>query len=190
MQSQSRLERFSLSKLPKVVLRINFVDVQAPTTLHRLLEPLHAATASAASTGALASASAAPVRPAWLSADRPPLPAPIPIEVCPTSNSLTLSLPGLHHHPTLSPWLERDYPFSICTDDSGVFGVTLSQEYATVASTFGLSAARIAQLALQSFHHAFVPADERARLVAAAQKEIDAALAAEATGARTKDSTE
>jgi adenosine deaminase len=129
------------------------------------------------------------VRPAWLSGHKPPLTAPIPIEVCPTSNSLTLSLPGLQHHPTLSPWLERDYPFSICTDDSGVFGVTLSQEYATVASTFGLSAARMAQLALQSFQHAFVSASERARLVAVAQNEIDAVLAAEATGALSKAST-
>ncbi|RYE82547.1 MAG: hypothetical protein EOO65_05345 [Methanosarcinales archaeon] len=43
----------------------------------------------------------------------------IPIEICPTSNALTLHLPDLRDHPTIDAWIADDYPFSVCTDDSG-----------------------------------------------------------------------
>ncbi len=83
-------------------------------------------------------------------------PSPIPIEVCPTSNALTLHLPSLYHHPTLSPWLHAGYPITICTDDSGVFDVTLSEEIAGVAHTHKLTPARTRELALAGFQHSFV----------------------------------
>jgi len=83
------------------------------------------------------------------------LPFPIPIELCPTSNALTLHLPSLHHHPTLSPWLEHHYPISIATDDSGVFNVTLSTEYQDVFETYQLSIQEGIQLAEQTFQYSF-----------------------------------
>jgi adenosine deaminase len=76
--------------------------------------------------------------------------------VCPTSNALTLHLPSLYHHPTLSPWLHAGYPITICTDDSGVFDVTLSEEIAGVAHTHKLTPARTRELALAGFQHSFV----------------------------------
>lgn len=103
----------------------------------------------------------------------------IPIEVCPTSNALTLHLPSLHHHPTLNPWLTAGYPIAICTDDSGVFGVSLSDEYREVAGTYGLSKERMAQMAVDSFRHAFVDEPTKARLVAHAQSRADELLSSQ-----------
>ena len=102
----------------------------------------------------------------------------IPIEVCPTSNALTLHLPSLHHHPTLSPWLQAGYPLAVCTDDSGVFHVSLSDELADVAATYGLTSEAVGGLALQAFDYAFVDQQTKARLKAQAKARIDALLAA------------
>lgn len=129
-----------------------------------------------------ASGSSAAVSPhprPWMPSSSVPLPRTIPIEVCPTSNSLTLSLPGLRHHPTLAPWLQLGYPFAICTDDSTVFDVTLSSEYATVAREFGLSRAAVAELALRAFDFAFLPEEQRAAMKAAAAEQVRALLAAD-----------
>ena len=57
--------------------------------------------------------------------------APIPIELCPTSNMKTLRLSSLAAHPTLRRWIEGGYPVSISTDDFGVFSTTASQRAQT-----------------------------------------------------------
>ena len=116
-------------------------------------------------------------------AGAPPLPLPIPIETCPTGNSLTLRLPALRFHPTLPAWLAAGYPVAVSTDDSGVYGVTLSSELRAVAEAFGLSPRAAADLALGAFRCAFVDPEARARLVAAAEAKAERALAALASGA-------
>jgi len=63
----------------------------------------------------------------------------IPLEMCPTSNSLTLHLPDLSHHPQLRALLLCEYPLCICTDDAGVFEVTLSQELDALQTSFQLT---------------------------------------------------
>ena len=63
----------------------------------------------------------------------------IPLEMCPTSNCLTLHLPDLSHHPQLHALLLCEYPLCICTDDAGVFEVTLSQELASLQESFQLT---------------------------------------------------
>ena len=57
----------------------------------------------------------------------------IPIEICPTSNILTLELGDLSEHPILSK-IEANVPFSINTDDTALFDISLSQEIHTVAT--------------------------------------------------------
>ncbi|CAM9185579.1 unnamed protein product, partial [Pylaiella littoralis] len=57
----------------------------------------------------------------------------IPIEVCPTSNLLTLALSHHGEHPTVRGWIEAGYPFSVNTDDSGVFDTDLPTEFAHLA---------------------------------------------------------
>ncbi|KAL1504728.1 hypothetical protein AB1Y20_008506 [Prymnesium parvum] len=81
--------------------------------------------------------------------------APIPIELCPTSNKKTLGLANLTCHPTLRTLLEDDYPISISTDDSTVFQTTSSRELQLVAEACGLSAEAVAALALKPMDHVF-----------------------------------
>lgn len=61
-----------------------------------------------------------------------------PVELCPTSNLATLGRDGLADHPTAAMWLRRGHPISVNTDDAGVFGTSLSNEYMRVALDLGL----------------------------------------------------
>ena len=53
------------------------------------------------------------------------------IEVCPTSNLVIGDLPGYVAHP-ISDFLRDGLEVTISTDDPGLFGVTLQDEYAQV----------------------------------------------------------
>ncbi|KAF7007052.1 hypothetical protein CFC21_022027 [Triticum aestivum] len=70
----------------------------------------------------------------------------IPVEICLTSNVMTGGAPSLelHHFADL---YNAKHPLSICTDDSGLFSTSLSNEYYLVASTFGLSKTELFRLA-------------------------------------------
>lgn len=59
----------------------------------------------------------------------------IPIEICPTSNKMTLGLSSLKQHPVLMS-IAKDVPFSINTDDTVVFDIDLSHEIQIVAELF------------------------------------------------------
>lgn len=80
-----------------------------------------------------------------------------PIEICPTSNRLTLGIGSLRRHPTLRTWLARGHPISINTDDPGVFATCASAELLAVAMAYGLSGRRVVALAGAPFSHAFNP---------------------------------
>jgi adenosine deaminase len=79
----------------------------------------------------------------------------IPLEVCPTSNTLTLHLTNLSDHPLLGALLQHHYPIAICTDDAGVFDVTLSQEILQLQATFGLTNEVVGEITLEAFSMAF-----------------------------------
>ena len=102
----------------------------------------------------------------------------IPIELCPTSNAITLSLETLRDHPTLATWLASGYPVAICTDDVGVFGATLSEELAAAAHAANLSADATVALALAAFNYTFADRCTAARVKAAATATAAAAMAA------------
>ena len=100
--------------------------------------------------------------------------APIPIELCPTSNMKTLRLSSLAEHPTLRRWIEGGYPVSISTDDFGVFSTDASAELALVADALALPPRRIAELAAAALGHGLdVDAEFRRRFCA----DVEAALA-------------
>eukprot|EP00752_Nemacystus_decipiens_P001234 g1233.t1 len=80
---------------------------------------------------------------------------PIPIEVCPTSNLLTLELSHHGEHPTVRGWIETGYPFSINTDDSGVFDTDLPTEFAHLASSNDMSKEQISNLACRAVQDIF-----------------------------------
>jgi adenosine deaminase len=89
---------------------------------------------------------------------------PIPIECCPTSNTMTLDF-ALHHegslidgikmHPHLTKWIDLKYPISINTDDSGVFCTNLTKEMMLVAKAFDLDEKKLSEIVLSSVDHVF-----------------------------------
>jgi aminodeoxyfutalosine deaminase len=97
----------------------------------------------------------------------------IPLEVSPTSNVRTRSVPSLAEHP-LPELVEAGVVVSINSDDPPMFGTTLNQEYAIAARLLGLDRDGLAGLARAGVDASFLPSAEKARLRA----EIDAYLAA------------
>ena len=89
---------------------------------------------------------------------------PIPIECCPTSNVMTLELSlhkegnlldGMKLHPQLGKWLEKKYPISINTDDSGLFCTNLTKELLLVAKAHHLGDVELSDIVLGSVEHIF-----------------------------------
>jgi adenosine deaminase len=117
------------------------------------------------------------------------LEARIPVESCPTSNVMTLELArhdgshltlreGLAQHVNLRSWLEAEHPVSLCTDDPGVFGTSLTTELWLVAHTFALDVPDLVRLEEASVAFAFCDAATRASVQAEMQrwhKETDTA---------------
>ncbi|WOL06722.1 adenosine deaminase-like protein isoform X1 [Canna indica] len=79
----------------------------------------------------------------------------IPVEICLTSNIRTERLSSLHNH-HFADLYKAKHPLSLCTDDSGLFSTTLSNEYYLAASTFGLNKSEIFVLARSAIQYAFV----------------------------------
>jgi adenosine deaminase len=95
---------------------------------------------------------------------------PIPIECCPTSNVMTLELAlhyggslvdGMKRHPQLGEWIRKRYPFSINTDDSGIFCTNLTKEFLLVAKAFHVSEDDLLDILIRSIDHIF----ERSKLI-------------------------
>lgn len=73
-----------------------------------------------------------------------------PVELCLTSNILSCAatIPSYKdHHFTLH---HPHQPLALCTDDSAVFGSSLSQEYAIAMATFSLTETEMIKLAKEA----------------------------------------
>ncbi|HET8582845.1 MAG TPA: adenosine deaminase [Jatrophihabitans sp.] len=70
----------------------------------------------------------------------------ITLEVCPTSNVCTRSVPSLAEHP-LPALVAAGVPVTINSDDPPMFATTLDHEYEVAAELLGLDAAGVAELA-------------------------------------------
>ena len=92
----------------------------------------------------------------------------IALEVCPTSNVRTRSVPSLAEHP-LPLLVAAGVPLTINSDDPPMFSTTLNQEYAIAAELLGLDRAGVADLARAAVRASFA-ADARRDAVLA---EID-----------------
>ncbi|MER7276484.1 adenosine deaminase [Dactylosporangium sp. NPDC000244] len=93
----------------------------------------------------------------------------IALEVCPTSNACTRSVPSLAEHP-LPALVAAGVPVTINSDDPPMFSTTLNQEYLVAASLLGLDADGVAGLARQGVRYSFLDDARKAALIA----EIDA----------------
>ena len=96
----------------------------------------------------------------------------IPLEVCPTSNVCTRSVPSLAEHP-LPALVAAGVPVTINSDDPPMFSTTLVDEYLVAADLLGLDESGLAELARSAVHASFLDAAGKAALLA----EIDEYLA-------------
>ncbi|VXC54125.1 adenosine deaminase [Aeromicrobium sp. 9AM] len=93
----------------------------------------------------------------------------IALEVCPTSNVCTRSVPSLAEHP-LPALVAAGVPVTINSDDPPMFSTTLNHEYEVAAELLGLDDDGVADLARASVRSSF--ADDATK--AAILTEIDA----------------
>ena len=96
----------------------------------------------------------------------------ITLEVCPTSNVCTRSVPSLAEHP-LPTLVAAGVPVTINSDDPPMFSTTLNREYAIAADLLGLGPAGVADLARAAVRASFLAEGGRDALLA----EIDAYVA-------------
>jgi aminodeoxyfutalosine deaminase len=96
----------------------------------------------------------------------------IPLEVCPTSNLRTGALArqtgrsnaGYDQHP-LPSFFRRGLPVTLSSDDPAMFETTVSDEYRHM-HRMGLNPGELVRLAEASFHHSFLPPQEKTALLA------------------------
>ncbi len=93
----------------------------------------------------------------------------ITLEISPTSNVRTRSVPSLAEHP-LPTLVAAGVPVTINSDDPPMFGTTLNAEYAIAADLLGLDDAGVAELARASVRASFADDAVKRDLLA----EIDA----------------
>jgi len=95
----------------------------------------------------------------------------IPLEICPTSNLRTGALArqigrataGYDQHP-LPSFFRRGLPVTLSSDDPSMFETTVSDEYRH-AHRMGLAPGELVSLAEASFHHSFLPPDEKSAML-------------------------
>jgi adenosine deaminase len=84
------------------------------------------------------------------------------LEICPTSNWLTNSVPSLEAHPL--PLLYRaGVPVSINSDDPNLMGIDLVREYEICRSLYGFSEEDFRGINDQALAHSFLPVEARER---------------------------
>jgi aminodeoxyfutalosine deaminase len=89
----------------------------------------------------------------------------IPLEVCPTSNVRTRSVPSIEEHP-LPTLVAAGVEVSINSDDPPMFSTTLNNEYLVAAQLLGLSQDGVADLARAGVRHSFASAAQKAARLA------------------------
>ncbi len=77
------------------------------------------------------------------------------LETCPTSNYITRSIAEWPEHP-LPRFLEAGIPVSISTDDPGIFGVGLGEEYSRCRKFLGMSEADLRKIDEYATKHSFL----------------------------------
>lgn len=96
----------------------------------------------------------------------------IMLEISPTSNVCTRSVPSMAEHP-LPALVAAGVPVSINSDDPPMFSTTLTREYDVARELLGLDDDGVAELSRAAVRHSFAPDDVKASILA----EIDAYVA-------------
>jgi adenosine deaminase len=103
----------------------------------------------------------------------------IALEICLTSNVQTHAVESYEEHP-LRRYFDRGMNVVLNTDNRLMSGTTLTDEYMHAATTLGFTFTELCQIALNGFESAFIPWEERERLIARARAEIARLNGAEA----------
>ena len=85
------------------------------------------------------------------------------LELCPTSNLLTNSVPSISEHP-LRRLMEAGVMVSINSDDPHLFGIDLCHEYDVVHSELGLTVEDFERINDDAAASSFLPREERQRV--------------------------
>jgi adenosine deaminase len=88
----------------------------------------------------------------------------IALEVCPTSNVCTRSVPSLAEHP-LPALVEAGVVVTINSDDPPMFATNLNKEYVVAASLLGLDRHGVAEIARAGARASFLPDERKALLI-------------------------
>lgn len=97
----------------------------------------------------------------------------VPLEICLTSNVQTGAASSYEAHP-LRAYYDRGLKVVLNTDNRLMSDTTLTDEYVVAADRLGFSLDELATVAMNGFESAFLPSEERQRLVARAQAELSA----------------
>jgi adenosine deaminase len=82
-------------------------------------------------------------------------------------------LEGLRTHPQLSSWIKKSHPFSIGTDDPGVFHTNATKELMLVQKAFDLEAKTMYGIVLDSMDHAFCNSETRKMVKARLEQRVE-----------------
>ena len=88
----------------------------------------------------------------------------VPLEMCPTSNVHTGAAVSIETHP-IDLLRRLRFRVTVNTDNRLMSGVTLSSEFAALDAAFGLGLGELEWLTINALKSAFVPFDERLRLI-------------------------
>ncbi len=89
----------------------------------------------------------------------------VPLEMCPISNVKTGVVAGIADHP-IRRYFNRGLMVTVNTDDPGMFGNSLSDEYQLLVEKLGFTYEDIHTLILNGIHSAWLPEDRKAALTA------------------------
>ncbi|KAA3661546.1 MAG: adenosine deaminase [Calditrichaeota bacterium] len=95
----------------------------------------------------------------------------IPLEVCLTSNVQTKTVESLEKHP-FREYLEKNMRVCLCTDNTLVSGVTITDEYLNAVEAFNLAYPQVAKTILNGFKSVFLPFDEKVEIYTKAKAEL------------------
>jgi len=93
----------------------------------------------------------------------------IPLEVCPTSNLQTSTVPSWHAHP-LPALLRRGVRATLNTDDPSICGIDLAHEYRVAREQLGLTEEQLRAMQETALAVAFLSSEERQALRSAAAR--------------------
>ena len=97
----------------------------------------------------------------------------IPIEICLSSNVQTRAVASYADHP-VRRYFDEGIVVSLNTDNRLMSGTTLTEEYRLAHEHLGFSWEELKQVALMAFDAAFLPWDEKQRMIGRAKEEMEA----------------